>query len=365
MRFNSVLEDVKVYETGKPIELVVRDFGIRNEDIIKLASNENPHGVSPNVIKSIQDNAYKAFLYPDDSAHELKEEMASFYNIKKEELLIGAGSDQIIEFAVHAKLNKNSTVLMNKVTFAMYEIYTKHIGAKIVKTDSIEHDLDQFYDLYKKENPDIIFLCVPNNPTGDALDQKDIYNFLEKIDKETMVIIDGAYMEYASFKDKNKKINPNDLIKRFSNVLYLGTFSKAYGLGGMRIGYGIANKNIITNLSKIRPPFNITILSIQSALVALRDQDFIQNSVKDCFVQMKEYENFLKTLGLDYIPSYTNFIMIKMGKYSSKIIADSLLKKGIIVRDLSSYGLNAIRVTIGTDAQNKIFFKSFKGLFSL
>ena len=363
MIFNSNLENIKSYEAGKPIELVVREFGIKKENVIKLASNENPYGCSPKVKNGIKKILDSMALYPDDSMYELKDGLANRFNVTDKNIIIGAGSDQVIEFIIRAKCNKNSKILMAKTTFAMYEIYARQVEATVIKTKSDTHNLEQFLTLYKNEKPDLIFLCLPNNPLGEALSKDDVYNFLDKIDKNTLVVVDGAYMEYASYKDKSKFIDAKDLISKYSNTIYLGTFSKAYGLGGMRIGYGISNENIIKNLYKLRPPFNITTLSLKAGILALQDKKFIKKSIKKNFDEMKRFENFCQENGLDYIDSYTNFITIKFNlEISSKEIAQKLLKKGIIIRDLTSYGLNAIRVTIGKKKQNNRFFKEFLAL---
>jgi histidinol-phosphate aminotransferase len=357
MKFNSTLESIKSYEAGKPIELVVREYGINKEDIVKLASNENPFGCSPKVkdaVRSIIDNMA---LYPDDSMVKLKHALAHKYNIQTNELIIGAGSDQVIEFAIHAKAHEGSSILMNSVTFAMYEIYAKQVGANIIRTASREHNMEEFYALYREHKPAIIFLCTPNNPTGDALDAEDMIAFIKKIDADTLVIVDGAYMEYARFKDPSKAVDPHDLITAFSNVLFLGTFSKAYGLGGMRVGYGIAQSHIIEALYKVRPPFNITTLSLEAASVALEDEAFVQECIADNFKEMQRYEAFAAAKQIEIIHSYTNFVTLSLPETkSSSKIAQELLKKGMIVRDLSSYGLNAIRVTVGTSVQNDRFF---------
>lgn len=359
MIFNKVLDDIKVYEAGKPIELVVREYGIDPKDVVKLASNENPNGCSPKVIDVIKDYAKNMALYPDDSFYELKDKLAQRFLVSSQNIIIGAGSDQVIEFCVHAKCDENSTILIAGTTFAMYEIYAKGIGAKVIKTEDKQHNLAQFEALYNIHKPQMVFLCLPNNPLGECLDKDDIYEFLKKIDKETLVVVDGAYQEYASFKDPKKKIDPKDLIETFSNSIYLGTFSKAYGLGGMRVGYGIAHSDIISVLHKVRPPFNITTLSLKASIVALDDEEFVTNSIKDCFAQMGRYIEFAKANNYEYIESYTNFITIYLDK-SSKEISNLLLKNGIIVRDLSSYGLNAIRITIGTKNQNDRFFEIYE-----
>jgi histidinol-phosphate aminotransferase len=362
MQYNEVLDNLKIYEAGKPIELVVREYGVDAKDIIKLASNENPRGCSPLVIEAVKNEASKMNLYPDDSMYELKEGLADKFDISSKNVIIGAGSDQIISFALHAKANQNNAILMARTTFAMYEIYGRQTGTKILKTPSHTHNLEELLQMYK-ENKDIrvIFLCLPNNPLGECLDTKDVYSFLEQIDKETLVVVDGAYQEYASYKDEAKKIDPKELIEKFENVLYLGTFSKAYGLGGMRCGYGIGNEEMITALHKLRSPFNITTLSLKAAIVALKDQEFVQKSVAENFSQMKRYETFTAENGFDFIESYTNFITLKYdASQSSSSIAQKLLKKGIIVRDLGAYGMNSLRITIGTPEQNDRFFDIYK-----
>jgi histidinol-phosphate aminotransferase len=363
LKFNKKLESIKTYEAGKPIELVVREFGIESKDIVKLASNENPYGCSPKVKEAVVDIVSNMALYPDDSMIKLKNALGKRFEVADENLIIGSGSDQVIEFAIHAKASSNSKILINSVTFAMYEIYAKHVGAKVIRTKSQEHNLDEFYASYVKEKPEIIFLCTPNNPTGDAIDSKKLFDFLTRIDSETLVIVDGAYMEYAIAKDIRKKVNPKELIERFDNVLYLGTFSKAYGLGGMRVGYGISNAKIIKELYKLRPPFNITTLSLEAATVAVFDEEFVKNSVTSNFKEMKRYEDFAKERKIDIIESYTNFITLCLDDtLNSSQLANKLLRKGMIVRDLSSYGMNAIRVTVGTNKQNSRFFELTKDL---
>ncbi len=366
MKFNEQLKSIKNYSAGKPIELVVREYGIESKDVIKLASNENPYGSSPKVVEAVRKICDKMYLYPDDSMYELKDGLSRRFEVEDKNLIIGAGSDQILEFIVRAKANKKNGVLMAKTTFAMYEIYAKGVGTNIYKTKSDTHNLEEFLDIYQKnENISIIFLCLPNNPLGECLSKKEVYEFISKVDGETLVVIDGAYQEFSLYKDESTKIEPKDLIKRFSNTIYLGTFSKAYGLGGMRVGYGISNSEIIQNLMKLRPPFNITTLSLKAAIEALKDSKFVTNGIKKNFEEMKRYEEFAVGLGVEYIQSYTNFItfLLKNDKNSTEI-SNSLLKKGIIIRDLSAYGLNAIRITIGKERENSRFFEEFEKIYN-
>jgi len=358
MKFNKLLDNCKIYEAGKPIELVVREYGVKQDDIIKLASNENPYGTSPKVVKKIQEIAKNMFMYPDDSMYELKEALAKKYNVDSQNVIIGAGSDQIIELLIKARCTENSKILMAKTTFAMYEIYGRQEGCEILRTEDGMHNLAQLEELYNKYNPEMIFLCIPNNPLGECLDKEDIYQFLQKVSKDTLVVIDGAYQEYAAYKDPKKRIDPKELMEKFPNAVYLGTFSKAYALGGMRVGYGIGDQTIIKTLYKLRPPFNITTLSLAAAIEALKDQDFVNECVKLNFQEMKRYEEYAKEKGFEYIDSYTNFITFKFeNRYISSEVAQKLLEKGIIVRDLTSYKVNAIRITIGREEQNTKVFK--------
>ncbi len=365
MKFNSELDSIRTYEAGKPIELVVREYGIKPQDIIKLASNENPYGCSPKVQEAVKSIADKMSLYPDDSMYKLKEGLSKRFGVAENEIIIGAGSDQVIEFALHAKANSKSKVLINSITFAMYEIYARHVGAEVIRTNSRAHDLDEFYKLYLEHKPSVIFLCTPNNPTGESIDAASVKEFIAKIDSDTLVIVDGAYMEYAHYRDADKALTPKELIDEFENVLYLGTFSKAYGLGGMRIGYGIASHEIISALYKLRPPFNITTLSLEAACVALEDEEFVQSSIAKSFEEMDRYEAFAKEAGISAIESYTNFVTLCLGNNcNSSEISQSLLKKGMIVRDLSGYGINAIRVTIGKPSENDRFFELVRPLLN-
>ncbi len=364
MKFNKVLENIKTYEAGKPIELVVREFGIAPEDVVKLASNENPIGTSPAVKQAIIDNAGKAHLYPDDSMFELKAALASKYAVNESNIIIGAGSDQVLEFISRAVLDEKSSVLMSAVTFAMYEIYAKQMGAKIYRTASYEHRYDEFMEAYQMHTPKIIYLCTPNNPTGDATSKEEVLKIIHSVDKETLIVVDAAYMEYAAAKDSKYAMEPNDILS-FPNVIYLGTFSKAYGLGGMRVGYGIADSEMIEQLYKMRPPFNISTLSLAAAIEACKDETFVKESIVLLQEQIQRYEAFAKENGFAYIESYTNFITYLFSDdMDSTKIADALLKRGVIIRNLTSYGMNAIRITVGTAKQNDIFFKHFLEVIS-
>ncbi|WP_457606932.1 histidinol-phosphate transaminase [Nitratifractor sp.] len=356
MRFNKELDQIKTYEAGKPIELVVREFGVAPEDVVKLASNENPLGTSPRVAETIRAHADKAHLYPDDSMFELKEALSRRFGVPEETLIIGAGSDQILEFASRVKLNLSASVLMSRVTFAMYEIYARQQGATILRTEDWRHRPEQFIPMMEEHRPEIVYLCTPNNPTGDAMRREEVFEILDASDPETLVVVDGAYMEYAAAKDPDFALEPSELLE-YPNALYLGTFSKAYGLGGMRVGYGIARPEIVRALMKLRPPFNITTLSLAAAITACGDNAFVEESIRLHREQIGRYEAYARERGFDYIESYTNFITWRFGEeLDSSEVADALLRRGVIIRDLARYGLNALRITVGTAEQNDRLF---------
>ena len=363
MKANKVLDAIKNYEAGLPIELVVRKFGIEAKDVVKLASNENPKGTSPLVTNALKENAHKAYLYPDDSMYELKEALSSKYAITSSNIIIGAGSDQVLEFISRAFLNEESKVLMSQVTFAMYEIYAKQMGATIVRTPSYEHKVEEFIASYQEHKPKIVYICTPNNPTGDAISKKDLFTIIDAIDTETLIVVDGAYMEYAAAKEEKYSVVPTDILNH-SNVIYLGTFSKAYGLGGMRVGYGIANEALISILSKLRPPFNISTLSLLSAIESLKDTTFVDDSIRLHQEEIQRYEAFADNHNIQFIDSYTNFITLLFDeRFDSTTVANRLLEQGVIIRNLASYNMNAIRITIGTADQNSRFFEVFTDTF--
>ncbi len=354
MNINSFLKDISIYEPGQPIETVMRKYGIEEKDIVKLASNENPLGTSPMVQSAICENSSRAHMYPDDSMFELKDALSGHFGIESDNIIIGAGSDQILEFISHLILYPGASILTSAVSFAMYDIYARQFGAKVYKTDSYRHIPAEFTEAIGKHRPNIVFLCTPNNPTGDAITLSQVKEIIEfGYGYDPFFVVDGAYMEYAATRDDNYSIDPSELLD-YDNVLYTGTFSKAYGLGGMRAGYGIANSTVIKNLNKVRPPFNVGTLSLIAAKAALEDKAFLERSLRLHIEQMDRYEQFAISKGIEYIKSYTNFVtyIFENERLNCNELVGNLISQGIIIRDLSSYGMNAIRITIGTEEPN-------------
>lgn len=367
MNFNSELQDIPPYEPGKPLELLIREYGLRPEEIIKLGSNENPYGASPLVLKAIAAELHRVSQYPDDSYTDLKQGLARKYDVIPENIIPACGSDQVLEYAARAVLSPGTAVLLNRATFAMYRIYSQLCGAQVMMTDTIEHRLNVFYELYARNVEKqktgtapirMIFLCVPCNPIGDCPPAVDVLAFIRRVNSLTasgdhpLILVDAAYMDFARVRDPKREIKPAELITMFPNVLYTGTFSKSYGLGGMRVGYGIGPEEMIGWMYRLRSPFNLSNLTYLAAVTALQDESFVQKSSESNFTEMRRYEELFQKMGYEYFDSYTNFITIKIHNRSAREISDNLLRKGIIVRDLTSYGLEALRITIGRPEQN-------------
>lgn len=355
MGFRGYLDLIKTYNT----HIHIKSYNDCN--IINLSSNENQLGVSKKVIKSIHKSSMNVNLYPDMSFTKLRVALANKYNIDSEDIIIGSGSDEVISMIVRAICKANSMILTSPVTFSMYEVYANLSEAKIVNTKSIVCNINEFISDANNNKIDLIFLCLPNNPLGDCLDRDDVYKLLDSVPRDTFVVLDCAYNEFATYKDFNKHISPKDLIKKYDNVFYLGTFSKLYALGGLRVGYGISNKSNIKYLEKLRSPYNVTSISENAAIAVLKDTKFINKTLKNNLSELLRYEKFALNYNIQYINSYANFItFIFDDATDSTNLCDFLFKRGILVRNLASYQLNAIRITIGTKYQNIEVIESIK-----
>lgn len=357
MGFKDYLDLVETYSTSNYYN---------SADIINLSNNENPLGLSKKAIKAIIESATNSNKYPNSSFIRLKNALSNKYNVDSNNIIIGNGSDEIISMIIRAVCDKDSKILTSLITFSMYKIYASLNQVRVVNTKSGIHKPKEFIESYKSSNPDLIFLCVPNNPLGDCLNKDEVYEILDYISKDTFVVLDCAYADFASYKDKKKKLSPKEIIKDYSNVFYLGTFSKLYGLGGLRVGYGISCEDNIKYLSKFRSPYNITSISENAAIASLNDDKFVKRTLKNNFLELAKYEKFASKYNIEYINSYTNFITLIFDDMTdSNMLCKFLFKKGIIVRNLSSYGLNAIRITIGKKEANikviKFLTKYLKG----
>ncbi|HEX13399.1 MAG: histidinol-phosphate transaminase [Desulfurella sp.] len=357
MKVADYLLKITPYEGGKPIEELQRELGL--VDVIKLASNENPLGPSKKVIETICKIAVNVNLYPDGNAYYLTQKLAKHLGVSEKNLIFGNGSDEIIELLYKAfATNQNDEILYCYPTFIEYRIIGMAFNKKIIELPlkDFAYDIDNLIE-HINENTRIIFINTPNNPTGTLTGLDDILKIINKASKDTLIVIDEAYYEYAKPSTHYKELL--DLYKK-ENVIILRTFSKAYALAGLRIGYGIANEFIIQTLNRVRPPFNVNIVAQAAAIAALDDKEHLKKSIQTN-EEGKQflYEQFNK-LNLFYVPTFANFILFST-PIDASIVYENLLKEGVIVRSMKPYGYNNfLRVTVGTQKENEIFIQKLK-----
>ena len=350
---------IKPYVGGKPIEEVKRE--LRLKSVVKLASNENPYGVSPKVAQAISRATRDLNRYPDGNCFYLRDALAKKLKVKPQQLIFGNGSDEVIVFAARAFLKPGDEVVIAKPSFLIYELVSKLESAKI-KAVPLKKDFRYDLEAMKKavtRKTKIVFLGNPDNPAGWYFTEKEIKSFLKGLSPNVIVFIDEAYFEYVAHKDY---VDSLKLLKRHKNVIVTRTFSKMYGLAGLRVGYGIAHPEMIDYLNRVREPFNVNSLAQVGALAALKDKPFYTVLAKKVEKQRQYLYKNLEALNYSYVESCTNFIMIKVGKGASALVK-ALLKKGVIVRDMSAWGMtDYLRVSIGTATENRKFINTLKSL---
>jgi histidinol-phosphate aminotransferase len=352
------IEKIKPYKPGKPIEEVARELNLKGE-IIKLASNENPLGTSPLAIKSMRRALKESFLYPDDNCFYLKNVLAKKFNVSSDEIIVGNGSVEILPLITLAYLNPEDSAVISKGTFIWYKIAVSIAGAQVIETPmkNYRHDPQVMLEAIQK-NTKLIFIDNPINPTGTILTKKEVEDFFDKIPDNILVVMDEAYREYIDdpeYPDSFKIFR-----ERKKNILILHTFSKIYGLAGARLGYGIAHKDVIANLMKLRISFNVNRISQIAGIAALDDEEFVKKTIKVNNAGKEFLYDAYKKLGLFYCPTHGNFIFVEFPK-DSQIIFEALLKQGIITRTIKEYGFpNALRITIGTEKQNHRLISALK-----
>ncbi|MHB1420573.1 MAG: histidinol-phosphate transaminase [Bacillota bacterium] len=346
---------IKPYVPGKPIEEVERELGIK--DVIKMASNENPLGPSPEAVEVMREAVEKVYLYPDGNCFYLKQALASRNGMEEDNIIIGNGSDEILKLIAEAFLNTGEEAIIAHPSFSEYEFVTRLMGAVPVYVDLKEyrHDL---LAMAEKISPltKIIFVCNPNNPTGTIVTRDEIESFLSLVPDDVLVIFDEAYNEYVTHPRYPSSM---EYVRQGrNNVIILRTFSKIYGLAGLRIGFGVATKETIAHLNRVREPFNVNSLAQLAAKAALEDQLHVDKS-RSINSEGKTYLcREFRRMGLNYIPTEANFMMVNTGVDSRKLFQEMLLK-GIIVRTGDIFGMSTfIRVTVGTPRQNERFIKT-------
>jgi histidinol-phosphate aminotransferase len=347
---NPFLKTLPTYQPGRPIEEVARELGLPAESIIKVASNENPFGPSPLAQAALQKAIAGVNLYPDGNAFYLKQKLAAKLGVETANLVLGNGSNEIIEFVGHALLTPDTNIVVSQFCFAIYPIVAKMFGANVVTVPAKKHGHD-LPAMLKAITPQtrIVFVANPNNPTGTLAPREDVIHFVNQVPDDVLLVMDEAYIEFLD--------DPVDLIPLIrlgarKNLLLMRTFSKIYGLAGLRIGYGIASTELAAALEKIRQPFNVNLLSQVAALAALDDAAHVRKTRENNFGGLEFFTKAFRELKLEYVPSSANFILVRVG--DGQKVFNAMQKLGVITRPMAGYQLPEwIRISIGTPAENQ------------
>lgn len=342
------------YLPGKPIEELERELGLAN--IIKLASNENPLGPGKKALAAIQAALPNLTLYPDGNGFNLKAALAKKYKLNANQITLGNGSNELLELVARAFLAPGLEAMFSQHAFAVYPIVTQAVGATAVIVPALDYGNDlAAMSAQITDKTRVIFIANPNNPTGTLLKQHDVQGFISALPKHCLCVLDEAYFEFVGNQDG---INSIDWLKSNPNLIITRTFSKAYGLAGLRVGYSLSSPEIADILNRVRQPFNNNALALAAAEVALADEDYLQQTIAVNIQGMADLTAGFKALGLEWIPSAGNFVAVDM-KQPGQPIYEALLRKGFIVRPVGNYGLpNHLRISIGTQAENQFFLKA-------
>ncbi|MRG86399.1 histidinol-phosphate transaminase [Salinibacillus xinjiangensis] len=351
MRTKQSIPALKPYQPGKSIDEVKKEHNLSR--IVKLASNENVYGPSPHVIEKLGNFAQEIQLYPDGYAEKLRERVSEYLQVDMDQLIFGAGSDEIVQMICRTYLEAGTNTVMAHPTFPQYKHHATVEGAEVreVPVKDGHHQLEKMLQ-YIDENTRVVWLCTPNNPTGSYINEQELNHFVQECPKHVLIVIDEAYYEFVMSGDYPETI---PYLKDHENMIILRTFSKAYGLAGYRIGYGVGSTDIIRYLNTIRGPFNVSSIGQYAALVALEDQDYIEQIRQLNAKTRKQVERFCKENDLAYDQSETNFLLIHLPK-SGLEVSEQLLSNGFIVRPGELLGVEqSMRVTIGKEEDMKEF----------
>ncbi len=352
------IRNLKVYQAGKPIDEVAREKGLTK--ISKLASNENPLGPSPFAIKEMTQGLWELHRYPDMHAHKLKSTLANLYKLKRQNIILGNGSEGIMGYIARAFLGPGDEVLTSEKTFIGFYILARSSGATLVRaplTKDYKYNVEAISNSIN-EKTKVIYIANPNNPTGTYITKREFDYLMEFVPKHILVILDEAYFELA----KNEEDYPDSMDYRYDNVITLRTFSKAYGLSGVRVGYGFAHEDLITNLSKVKLPFEPNLIGQLGAVGAVNDSPHLARTIMNNTVRYNELKKFLKLKNFNPIRSVTNFICFKTGSSeASDWIFNRLLDNGVIIRPLKSNEMpDYIRVSLGTKNEMDHFYEAME-----
>jgi len=342
------------YVPGKPIEDLARELGLT--DIVKLASNENPLGASPKGRAAMHSAMESLSLYPDGSAYRLRAAIASKFGLQPDMITVGNGSNDVLELVARAFLAQGREAVFSQHAFAVYPIVTQATGATASVAPALAADSSMPYgnDLQAlleqiTDRTAVVFLANPNNPTGTWVNQTDLLAFLDKVPPTVLVVLDEAYTEYVERPDFPNGLT---LLARYPNLVVTRTFSKIYGLAGLRVGYGVSSPEIADILNRVRQPFNVNSLALAAAEAALDDEDFVRRSREVNTAGLAQLAQAFAKRGMPTIPSVANFITVDVGSKALQVY-ENLLKKGVIVRPVANYSLpNHLRITIGTESEN-------------
>lgn len=358
------------YQPGKPIDELQREYGVSN--IIKLASNENPLGPGPRVVQVLAGEMAELARYPDGNGFALKQALAAKHGVDMAQITLGNGSSDPLEFVVRVFVAPGDEVVFSQHAFAMYPIVTQAAGGKAVVTPAKEwgHDLDAMRAAIS-ERTRVIFIANPNNPTGTWLDGDSLQAFIADVPERVMVVVDEAYFEYASDPALRMKQGAADYpdasqwLQRYPNLVVTRTFSKAYGLAGLRVGYSLSYPDVANLLNRIRPPFNVNSLALAAAAAALQDEEHVRRGVALNAEQMTVVTQAAQAMGLEYIPSVGNFVCLDVGDNAAAVY-DALLHEGVIVRPVANYGMpRHLRVTLGLAEENERFLAALSKVMGL
>lgn len=348
-RLNPVLRSLKPYEPGRPIEEVARELGLDPEGIVKLASNESALGPSPRAIEALQEGAAEVHLYPDGAAWDLRAALADHLGVDGNQLIFGNGSNEVLELLGHCFLRPGVSIVYSAHAFIVYKLVAELFGAESIEvpmTKDLTHDLDAMAAAIRPDTA-IVYVCNPNNPTGSMVDVEALEVFLDQVPRDVLVVLDEAYAEIAL----NRMPPSIEWLAERPNLMVSRSFSKAYGLAGLRIGYGVSHPGLVEAINRARQPFNVNRLAQQAAIAALSDQAFV-TSCRELYRVEKEFvETALSNQGLPFVPATANFILVQVG--DGLKVAAALRQRGVIVRPMGPYQLpQHIRITLGTRSEN-------------
>jgi histidinol-phosphate aminotransferase len=346
---NPTLANLPVYQPGRPIEEVAREHHLPIESVIKLASNENPLGPSPKAVAAMRKALDSLHLYPDGNAFYLKRKLAERLAVGTDQIVLGNGSNEIIEFVGHALMRPGVDVVVSDYCFAIYPIMARMFGANIISVPAKElgHDLPAMLNAVTPQTR-VMFVANPNNPTGTLAPKEQIEQLVSEVPDSVLLVMDEAYIDFLD--------NPADLLplvrKQKTNLLLMRTFSKIYGLAGLRLGYGIGHPGLIGVLEKIRQPFNINSMIQAGAIAALDDEEHLVRTKENNAKGLEFFESKLHQLKIEFAPSAANFILVKVG--DGQRVFESMQRAGVITRPMGGYKLPEwIRITIGTPKENE------------